>query len=79
MLDCPQPDAIPLGTTSAAAGRASIAFCGAAVKAALRGEVAAVVAAPQNETSIALAGIKFDGHPSFVARETGNPTRTTSS
>ena len=36
-------------------------------------EVAAVVAAPQNETSIALAGIPFDGHPSFVARETGTP------
>jgi 4-hydroxy-L-threonine phosphate dehydrogenase PdxA len=33
--------------------------------------VDAVVAAPQNEISIALAGIKFDGHPSFVARETG--------
>ena len=30
-----------------------------------------MVAAPQNETSIALAGIPFDGHPSFVARETG--------
>ena len=59
--------------TSAAAGRASIAFCGAAVKAALSKQVAAVVAAPQNETSIALAGIPFDGHPSFVARETGTP------
>jgi 4-hydroxy-L-threonine phosphate dehydrogenase PdxA len=33
--------------------------------------VDAVVAAPQNETSIALAGIAFDGYPSFVARETG--------
>ena len=44
---------------------------GTAVKAALAGEVDAVVAAPQNETSIAQAGIKFDGHPSFVARETG--------
>jgi 4-hydroxy-L-threonine phosphate dehydrogenase PdxA len=32
-----------------------------------------VVAAPQNETSIALAGIAFDGYPSFVARETGTP------
>ena len=30
-----------------------------------------MVAAPQNETSIAQAGIKFDGHPSFVARQTG--------
>jgi len=29
------------------------------------------VAAPQNETSIAQAGITFDGHPSFVARQTG--------
>jgi 4-hydroxy-L-threonine phosphate dehydrogenase PdxA len=43
------------------------------VKAALSGEVDAVVAAPQNETSIALAGIPFDGHPSFVARETATP------
>ena len=31
-----------------------------------------MVAAPQNETSIAQAGIKFDGHPSFVARQTGS-------
>ena len=29
-----------------------------------------MVAAPQNETSIARAGIAFDGYPSFVARET---------
>jgi 4-hydroxythreonine-4-phosphate dehydrogenase len=73
VLDCPQPDGIALGKTSAAAGRASIAFCGTAVKAALSNLVDAVVAAPQNETSIALAGIPFNGHPSFVARETGTP------
>ena len=73
VLDCTQQDIAPLGAVSAAAGRASIAFCGRAVKAALAGEVDAVVAAPQNETSIAQAGIKFDGHPSFVARETGTP------
>jgi 1,2-dihydroxy-3,5-cyclohexadiene-1,4-dicarboxylate dehydrogenase len=73
VLNCPQGEDIPLGQTSAAAGRASIAFCGAAVKAALSKKVDAVVAAPQNETSIALAGIPFDGHPSFVARETGTP------
>jgi 4-hydroxythreonine-4-phosphate dehydrogenase len=70
VLHRPQGE-IALGQTSAAAGRASIDFCGTAVKAALSREVAAVVAAPQNETSIALAGIPFDGHPSFVARETG--------
>ena len=73
VLDCKQPEAARLdfGVTSAVAGRASIAFVGAAVKAALAGEVDAVVAAPQNETSIAQAGITFDGHPSFVARQTG--------
>jgi 4-hydroxythreonine-4-phosphate dehydrogenase len=73
VLPCPQPEAntLPLGQISAAAGRASIAFCAAAIKAALAGEVDAVVAAPQNETSTAQAGIKFDGHPSFVARQTG--------
>ena len=73
ILPCPQPDTASLGfgVTSPIAGRASIAFCTAAVKAAMNGEVDAVVAAPQNETSIAQAGIKFDGHPSFVARQTG--------
>ena len=73
VLACRQPDRgeIPIGAVSAVAGRASIAFCAAAVKAARAGEVDAVVGAPQNETSIAQAGIKFDCHPSFVARQTG--------
>src|SRR3954465_4125468 len=73
VLACPQPDTASLGfgVTSPVAGRASIAFCAAAVKAAMSGEVDAVVAAPQHETSIAQAGIPFDGHPSFVARQTG--------
>ncbi|HYJ44398.1 MAG TPA: 4-hydroxythreonine-4-phosphate dehydrogenase PdxA [Xanthobacteraceae bacterium] len=73
VLDCNQPEAarIDFGITNPVAGRASIAFVSAAVKAALTGEVDAVVGAPQNETSIAQAGIKFDGHPSFVARQTG--------
>lgn len=73
VLDCQQPEAaaLPFGVTDPVAGRASIAFVGAAVKAALAGEVDAVLGAPQNETSVAQAGIKFDGHPSFVARQTG--------
>ena len=73
VLDCPQPEAAALGFggTSATAGIASLAFASAAIKAALAGEADAVVAAPQNETSIARAGIAFDGYPSFVARETG--------
>jgi 4-hydroxythreonine-4-phosphate dehydrogenase len=73
VLGCAQPDiaSFDFGTNSAASGRAALAFAGTAINAALAGEVDAVVAAPQNETSIALAGIKFDGYPSFVARETG--------
>jgi 4-hydroxythreonine-4-phosphate dehydrogenase len=73
VLDCPQPQAanIAFGVHDAAGGRAALAFAAAAIKAARAGAVDAVVAAPQNETSIALAGIEFDGHPSFVARETG--------
>src|SRR5262249_25940848 len=74
VLSSPQPETASLGfgVTTPIAGRASIAFCAAAVKAAMAGQVDAVVAAPQNETSIAQAGIKFDGHPSFVARQTGS-------
>ena len=73
VLSCPQPETASLGfgVVSPISGRASIAFCAAAVKAAMTGDVDAVVAAPQHETSIAQAGIKFDGHPSVVARQTG--------
>ncbi|MGP0089696.1 MAG: PdxA family protein [Xanthobacteraceae bacterium] len=73
VLACPAPGAAALdfGTNSGASGRAALAFCSAAIRAALAGEVDAVVAAPHNQTSIALAGIAFDGYPSFVARQTG--------
>jgi 4-hydroxy-L-threonine phosphate dehydrogenase PdxA len=50
-----------------------LASASRAIRAALAGEVEAVVAAPQTERSIAAAGISFDGYPSFVARETGTP------
>jgi 4-hydroxythreonine-4-phosphate dehydrogenase len=72
-LPCPQPETASLGfgVTSPIAGRASIAFCATAVQVAMDRQADAIVAAPQNETSIAQAGIKFDGHPSFVARQTG--------
>ena len=59
------------GANGAPYGRATIACARAAIRAALAGEVDAVVAAPTNQTSIAAAGITFDGYPSFVARETG--------
>jgi 4-hydroxy-L-threonine phosphate dehydrogenase PdxA len=73
VLTCRMPEAAKLdfGTHSAESGRAALAFAAAAIRAALAGEVDGVVAAPHNQTSIALAGITFDGYPSFVARETG--------
>ena len=64
---------VKIGTVDAAYGRASLASASRAIKAALAGDVEAVVAAPQTERSIAAAGIAFDGYPSFVARETGTP------
>ena len=60
-----------MGEINADNGRASVACGAAAIKAAVAGEVSAVVAAPQTEKSIHLAGIEFDGYPSFVARQTG--------
>jgi 1,2-dihydroxy-3,5-cyclohexadiene-1,4-dicarboxylate dehydrogenase len=64
---------VTFGKVDASYGRASLASARRAIKAALAGEVEAVVAAPQTERSIAAAGIAFDGYPSFVARETGTP------
>jgi 4-hydroxythreonine-4-phosphate dehydrogenase len=62
---------VKFGTNDAAYGEATLASCSRAILAALDGDVEAVVAAPQNQTSIAAANIPFDGHPTFVARETG--------
>jgi 4-hydroxythreonine-4-phosphate dehydrogenase len=73
LLACRSNEATNLafGSASAASGRIALAAARAAIHAALKEDVDAVVAAPQNQTSIALAGIEFDGYPSFVARETG--------
>jgi 4-hydroxythreonine-4-phosphate dehydrogenase len=73
VLAAPMPEGTPFafGKTAAAYGRATLASASRAIEAALAGEVDAVVAAPMNETAIAAAGIAFDGHPSFVARQTG--------
>ncbi|MSQ70511.1 MAG: terephthalate dihydrodiol dehydrogenase [Betaproteobacteria bacterium] len=68
-----KPGEFAIGELSAAHGRAALASARAAIDAALANEVDAVVAAPQTETSIKLAGIAFDGYPGFVARCTGVP------
>jgi 4-hydroxythreonine-4-phosphate dehydrogenase len=73
VLPAPMPERVEIkfGTNDAAYGRATLASCSRAIRAALDGDVDAVVAAPQNQASIAAANIAFDGHPTFVARETG--------
>jgi 4-hydroxy-L-threonine phosphate dehydrogenase PdxA len=76
LLAVPMPGRaeVKFATNDAAYGQAALASCSRAIRAALDDDVEAVVAAPQNQTSIAAANIPFDGHPTFVARETGmNP------
>ena len=62
---------LEIGAIRPAHGRAAVEAAAAAIRAALDGEVEAVVAAPQTELAIKQAGIEFDGYPSFVARTTG--------
>src|SRR5262245_34309115 len=68
-----QPGELHIGAIAAPHGEAALDSAKAAIDAALAGEVDAVVAAPQTESSIKLAGIEFDGYPGFVARCTGVP------
>src|SRR3954462_326744 len=67
------PGELHLGTIAAPHGESALDSAKAAIDAALAGEVDAVVAAPQTEAAIKLAGIEFDGYPTFVARCTGVP------
>jgi 4-hydroxythreonine-4-phosphate dehydrogenase len=67
------PGELHIGAIAAPHGEATLDSAKAAIDAALAGEVDAVVAAPQTESSIKLAGIEFDGYPTFVARCTGVP------
>lgn len=68
-----RPGELQIGTIAAPNGEAALDSAKAAIDAALAGEVDAVVAAPQTESSIKLAGIEFDGYPTFVARCSGVP------
>lgn len=56
------------GRVRADAGRAAVAWIEAAVRAALRGELDAVVTAPICKQGLALAGFDFPGHTEFIAR-----------
>ena len=59
------------GESDASCGRAILEYAGRAIDMASAGEVDAVVACPQTQSSIHSAGIDFDGYPSYVARRTG--------
>jgi 4-hydroxy-L-threonine phosphate dehydrogenase PdxA len=75
LIERPQfkPGELKIGELAAQHGSAALDSARAAIDAALRGEVDAVVAAPMTETAIKMAGIEFDGYPSFVARCTNTP------
>lgn len=66
-----QPGELKIGELGAAHGRAALDSARTAIEVAMAGDVHAVVSAPQTEKSIAMAGVAFDGYPSFVARCTG--------
>jgi 4-hydroxythreonine-4-phosphate dehydrogenase len=68
-----KPGELQIGAIAAPHGEAALDSAKAAIDAALAGDVDAVVAAPQTESSIKLAGFEFDGYPTFVARCTGVP------
>lgn len=66
-----RPGELRIGEVQAAHGRAALDSAQAAIRGALAGEYAAVVAAPHTEAAIRAAGCEFDGYPSFVARTAG--------
>jgi 4-hydroxythreonine-4-phosphate dehydrogenase len=66
-------EALELGKIKAVHGLAALDAAGTAIRAALDGQVEAVVAAPQTELAIKDAGVEFDGYPTYVARCTGTP------
>ncbi len=70
-VDGPSLDQFSPGESDAACGRAILDYAAVAIDLARGGTVDGVVASPQTQTSIAAAGIEFDGYPGFVARRTG--------
>ncbi|MDR2851717.1 MAG: 4-hydroxythreonine-4-phosphate dehydrogenase PdxA [Burkholderiaceae bacterium] len=60
---------VPLGQISAAAGRAAGDAVVWAARAALRGEIAALVTAPLHKEALAAAGFSFPGHTELLQAE----------
>ena len=59
----------PLATVSAAAGRIAADCVTWAARAALRGELAALVTAPLHKEALAAAGVRFPGHTELLQAE----------
>ncbi|WP_079127661.1 PdxA family dehydrogenase [Streptomyces sp. TP-A0874] len=67
------PADLQIGQTTAAAGAATIAYAERAVRLAMDGSYAGVVACPHSETAVHQAGISFAGYPPLIAELTGTP------
>lgn len=61
------PDEVPVGCVSAQAGNASYAYIEAAIAAAKRGEIDALVTAPITKAALALAKIPYRDHTEILA------------
>ena len=60
----------PIGQVTPEAGKACHGYALAAIRAAQKGQIDAVVAAPHTEAAVNAAGIPFDGYPNLVADTT---------
>jgi 4-hydroxythreonine-4-phosphate dehydrogenase len=67
------PDDLPVGRVDARAGAAAHAAVVAASRAAIAGEVRAVVTAPIHKEALAAAGVKHPGHTEILAEVAGVP------
>ncbi|EPD54405.1 PdxA family dehydrogenase [Streptomyces sp. HGB0020] len=64
---------LAVGQVTAPAGFATIAYVTAAVRLAMDGQYAGVVACPHSETAVHRARIAFTGYPPLIAELTGTP------
>ncbi len=70
-----RPADLAPGKVTAAAGAATIAYVTEAVRLAISGNYAGVVACPHSETAVRQAGITFAGYPPLIAQLTGVPEK----
>ena len=64
---------VPVGVADARAGRAAYEWLVAAARAALSGQIDAIVTAPLSKLGLHRAGIEFPGHTEILAAECGVP------